>query len=111
MFVVAGLALSKLMPADPKLRIFRINNLIVFAFANAAFFSIVEIFLVKTPAFVWVYPWWGALPVFVTAYIPFFLISFLCYGWSPKVQRTFIHTLAAVDIFMLFIFAGVLHWI
>ena len=111
MFVVAGLALSKLLPADPKLKILGINNRIVFAVANAAFFSIVEIFLVKTPAFVWVYPWWGALPVFITVYIPFFLISFLCYDWPPKVQRTFILTLAAVDILMLVVFAGVLHWI
>lgn len=111
MFVVAGLALSKLLPANPKLKILGINNRIVFAVANAAFFSIVEIFLVKTPAFVWVYPWWGALPVFITVYIPFFLISFLCYDWLPKVQRTFILTLAAVDILMLFVFAGVLHWI
>ena len=111
MFVVAGLALSKLLPADPKLKILGINNRIVFAIANAAFFSIVEIFLVKTPTFVWVYPWWGALPVFITVYIPFFLISFLCYDWPPKVQRTFILTLAAVDILMLVVFAGVLHWI
>jgi hypothetical protein len=111
MFVVAGLALSKLLPADPKLKILGINNRIVFAVANAAFFSIVEIFLVNTPAFVWVYPWWGALPVFITVYIPFFLISFLCYDWPPKVQRTFILTLAAVDILMLVVFAGVLHWI
>ena len=111
MFVVAGLALSKLLPVDPKLIILGINNRIVFAIANAAFFSIVEIFLVKTPTFVWVYPWWGALPVFITVYIPFFLISFLCYDWPPKVQRTFILTLAAVDILMLVVFAGVLHWI
>lgn len=111
MFIVAGLALSKMLPADPKLKILGINNRIVFAVANAALFSIVEIFLVKTPVFVWVYPWWGALPVFITVYIPFFLISFLCYDWPPKVQRTFILTLAAVDILMLLIFAGVLNWI
>jgi hypothetical protein len=111
MFAVAGLALSKLLPADPKLKILGINNRIVFAIGNAAFFSIVEIFLVKTPAFVWVYPWWGALPVFIFVYIPFFMISFLCYDWPPKVQRTFILSLAAVDIAMLVVFAGILQWI
>jgi hypothetical protein len=111
MFAVAGLALSKLLPEDPKLKILGINNRIVFAIGNAAFFSIVEIFLVKTPAFVWVYPWWGALPVFIFVYIPFFLISFLCYDWQPKVQRTFIISLAAVDIAMLVVFAGILKWI
>ena len=111
MFAIAGLALSKLLPADPKLKILGINNRIVFAIANAAFFSIVEIFLVMTPAFVWVYPWWGALPVFIFVYIPFFVISFLCYDWPPKVQRNFILSLTAVDIAMLVVFAGILQWI
>jgi hypothetical protein len=111
MFAIAGLALSKMLPADPKLKILGINNRIFFAIANAAFFAIVEVFLVKTPAFVWIYPWWGALPVFITIYIPFFLISFLCFDWPPKVQRTFILSLAAVDLVMLIIFAGILHWI
>ncbi len=111
MFAVAGLALSKLLPADPKLKILGVNNRIFFAIANAAFFSIVEIFLVKTPAFVWVYPWWGALPVFIFVYIPFFVIAFLCYDWPPKVQRTFIISLAVVDIAMLVVFAGILQWI
>ena len=106
-----GLPYPRLLPADPKLKILGINNRIVFAIANAAFFSIVEIFLVMTPAFVWVYPWWGALPVFIFVYIPFFVISFLCYDWPPKVQRTFIISLAAVDIAMLVVFAGILRWI
>lgn len=111
MFAIAGLALSKLLPGDPKWKILGINNRMFFAVANAALFAIVEVFLVKTPAFVWVYPWWGALPVFIFVYIPFFVISFLCYDWPPRVQRTFILSLAAVDIGMLVIFAGVLKWI
>jgi hypothetical protein len=111
MFAIAGLALSKLLPEDPKLRILGINNRIFFAIANAAFFAIVEIFLVKTPAFVWVYPWWGAVPVFITVYIPFFVISFLCYDWPPRMQRTFLLSLATVDAVMMIVFAGILHWI
>jgi hypothetical protein len=111
MFAIAGLVMSKLLPADPKLKLLGINNRLLFAIGNAAFFSIVEIFLVKTPAFVWIYPWWGAFPVFVTVYIPFFLAAFYCYDWKPKTQITFISTMAAIDALMLFIFAGVLQWI
>jgi hypothetical protein len=111
MFAVAGLVLSKLLPEDPKAKILGINNRIVFAVGNAAFFSIVEIFLAKTPAFHWVYPWWGALPVFVTVYIPFFVVSFLCYDWKPKVQRIVISSLFIVDLVMMIVFAGILHWI
>jgi hypothetical protein len=111
MFAVAGLVLSKLLPEDPKARILGINNRLVFAVGNAALFSIIEIFLAKTPAFHWVYPWWGALPVFITVYIPFFVVSFLCYDWRPKVQRIVIGSLFAVDLVMMIVFAGILHWI
>ncbi|MEI2643713.1 MAG: hypothetical protein V9G10_15730 [Candidatus Nanopelagicales bacterium] len=59
MFSVAGLIMSKFLPEDPAMRILGIPNRWVFAVGNAAFFAIFEIFLAKTPAFVWVYSWWG----------------------------------------------------
>jgi hypothetical protein len=111
MFSIAGLVMSKLLPADPRLKIMGINNRLLFAIGNAAFFAIVEIFLARTPVFVWVYPWWGALPVFITVYIPFFLAAFYCYDWQPKKQVTFIGAFTAIDILMMAIFAGVLQWI
>ena len=54
--VAAGLAISKLLPADPKLKILGLNNRLLYALANAAFFAIVEIILVMAPKSVWVYP-------------------------------------------------------
>lgn len=111
MFSVAGLVLSKVLPEDPQLKIMGVNNRIFFAVVNAALFSVIEIFLAKTPAFHWVYPWWGALPVFITVYIPFFVVSFLCYDWKPKVQGIVIGTLFVVDALMLVVFAGILKWI
>jgi hypothetical protein len=111
MFAIAGLVLSKLLPADPNFRILGIPNRLLFAVINAAFFSIVEIFLVKTTAFAWVYPWWGALPVFLTVYIPFFLVAFYCYDWQPKKQVAFIGTIFAIDAVLLILFAGLLKWI
>jgi hypothetical protein len=111
MFSVAGLILSKLLPEDPKQKIFGLNNRLLFAIGNAAFFSIFEIFLVKTPAFAWVYPWWGALPVFVMVYIPFFLAAFYVYDWAPRRQVSFIMAVFALDAVMLIIFAGILQWI
>ena len=111
MFAGAGLILSKLLPEDPKMKILGINNRIVLAVANAALYSVIEIFLASTPAFVWVYGWWGAIPVFVTVYIPFFLVSFLCYDWKPKVQRRVIGALFGIDAAALIVFAGILGWI
>jgi hypothetical protein len=111
MFSIAGLVFSKLLPEDPKVKILGINNRLFIGLANAAFFSIFEIFLAKTPAFVWVYPWWGALTVFLTVYIPFFVVSMYSYDWKPKVQRRVIGILFGVDALMLVVFAGLLRWV
>ncbi len=111
MFSIAGLVFSKLLPADPSLKILGVNNRLVFAIGNAAFFSIFEIFLVKTPAFAWVYPWWGALTVFVTVYVPFFVVSMYCYDWKPRTQVRVIGSLFAVNAAAIILFAGILGWI
>ena len=60
MFAIAGFT-SKLLPQDKNLKILGINNRVAFAIGSALFFSLVEIFLAGTPAFIWVYPWWGAI--------------------------------------------------
>ncbi|MGL4370100.1 MAG: hypothetical protein ACRCUT_10595 [Spirochaetota bacterium] len=111
MFAVAGLAFSKILPEYPQKKYFGVNNRLFNAVLCAAFASIIEMFLVQTPVFVWVYPWWGAVPVFVTVYIPFFVISFFCYDWKPKAQAIFIGSLFLVNAAMLTVFAGILHWI
>jgi hypothetical protein len=79
--------------------------------ANAALFAVIELFLVRTPIFVWVYPWWGALPVFLTVYIPFFLAAFLVHDWPPRQQIAFIGGLFTLDALAMLVFAGVLAWI
>ncbi|MBR5438528.1 MAG: hypothetical protein IKV21_06385 [Clostridia bacterium] len=89
MFSIAGF-MADLMPEDKNKKILGMNNRIAFAIGNAAFFSIFEIFLASTPAFIWVYKWWGALPVFITTYIPFFLASNLIYDKPRKTQIKFL---------------------
>jgi len=93
MFAVAGLIMSKLLPDDKNMKIFGINNRIFLAILNAAFFAFFEIFLAGTPAFIWTYSWWGAIPVFITTYIPFFLAAFLIYDAKPKTQKLFLLSL------------------
>ncbi len=111
MFSIAGLVLSKVLPDDPKLKVFGLNNRLLFVIGNAALFAIIEIFLAKTPAFVWVYSWWGSIPVFLLVYIPFFLAAAYCYDAKPKQRITFIGTFAAMDVVMMVVFAGFLGWI
>ncbi len=100
MFAVAGFT-SKLLPADKNMKILGINNRIAFAIGSALLFSAIEIFLASTPAFIWVYKWWGAIPVFITTYIPFFLASYLIYDKEPKTQKKWIISLVCVNIVLL----------
>lgn len=91
MFSIAGFT-AELLPEDKNKKILGINNRWFFAIGSALGFSLFEIFLASTPAFVWVYPWWGALPVFITVYIPFFLAAYLIYDAKRKTQKTFLYT-------------------
>lgn len=111
MFAVAGVIFSKLLPEDPKAKLLGLNNRVLIAVANAAFFSVFEIFLARTPAFHWVYGWWGAIPVFLTTYIPFFLAGNFAYDWPAAKARRLIGGLFALDGLALLVFAGILGWI
>jgi hypothetical protein len=111
MFAIAGIVVCKLLPKDPSLKILGINNRWAFTIANAGFASILEIFLVKTPTFVWVYGWWGAFPVFVIVYIPFFAAACYVHDWQPRAQKLFIGSLFVINAIALIVFAGILKWI
>ena len=91
MFSIAGFT-CHLLPEDKDMKILGINNRIVFAIGQALFFSVFEIFLASTPAFIWVYKWWGALPVFITTYIPFFLAAYLIYDKPAATRKKFLIT-------------------
>ncbi|MBQ5805072.1 MAG: hypothetical protein IIW22_04780, partial [Erysipelotrichaceae bacterium] len=80
MFSLAGIISYKMLPDDPKARYFAkdgkggISCKFAGALSMALLFALVESFLAGTSnhSFIWVYKWWGVLPVFITTYIPFF---------------------------------------
>ncbi len=102
MFSVAGFT-AELLPEDKDRKILGVNNRIVFAVGSALGFSLFEIFLASTPAFIWVYRWWGFLPVFVTTYIPFFLASYLIYDAKRPTQKRFCGVLWTVDALLMLV--------
>ena len=110
MFSVAGIIMSKLLPADKKMKILGIPNRIVFAVINAFLIALIEVPLAASPIFQWVYPWWGMLTVWVLIYIPFFLAAFLCHDAKPKTRRIFIGGLFALNLIMMCVFIS-LGWI
>ncbi len=99
MFSIAGMISFKMLPDDRTKRYFTkggkrkgISCKLVGALEMAALFGLFESFLAGTSngSFLWVYKWWGVLPVFVTTYIPFFLASNFVPDMSPKKRKGFL---------------------
>lgn len=111
MFSIAGLIASKHLPEDRSRKILGLNARWVVILGFAALFSILEVPLEKSPHFAWVYPWWGAFPVFVTVYVPFFAAAVYCHDRPPARRRRFIVSLFALDAALLVLFGPILRWI
>lgn len=98
MFSLAGIISFKMLPADRTTRYFSkdgkggISCKLVGALSMALLFALVESFLAGTSnhSFIWVYPWWGVLPVFVTTYIPFFLAANYVPDMAPAHRKAFL---------------------
>lgn len=98
MFSLAGIISFKMLPQDRSKRYFSkdgkggISCKLVGALEMALLFALFESFLAATSnhSFLWVYRWWGVLPVFITTYVPFFLASNYVPDLEPKKRRTFL---------------------
>ncbi len=98
MFSLAGIISFKMLPKDRTKRYLAKNGRkgisckLVGALEMALLFALFESFLAGTSnrSFIWVYKWWGVLPVFVTTYIPFFLASNYVPDMQPKKRRAFL---------------------
>ena len=103
MFSLAGIISFKMMGQDRDKRMFTfkgkwkgISNRLVVAIEMALLFALFEAFLAATNGgltFIWVYKWWGVLPVFITTYVPFFLASNYVCDFKPKVRKIFLISL------------------
>ena len=87
MFSLAGMISYKMLPDNPTNK-----QRLMGALSMALLFALVESFLAGTSnhSFIWVYKWWGVLPVFITTYIPFFLASNFVPALPVKKQKTFL---------------------
>ena len=77
MFSLAGIISFKMLPKDRSKKVLGLDCRLAGALSMALLFALFESFLAGTSnnSFVWVYKWWGVIPVFITTYIPFFLAS------------------------------------
>jgi len=98
MFSLAGIISYKMMPDDKDKRYFAKNGKkgisckLVVALEMALLFALFESFLAGTSnnSFIWVYKWWGVIPVFITTYVPFFLASNYVPEMEPKKRKAFL---------------------
>ena len=98
MFSLAGIISYKMLPKDRTKHYFSregdkprkgIDCRLVGAISMALLFALFESFLAGTinGSFIWVYKWWGVLPVFITTYVPFFLASNYINDFKPKTRN------------------------
>ena len=100
MFSLAGIISLKMLTEDRRTRYFAkdgrkgIDCRLAGAISMALLFALVESFLAGTSnhSFIWVYRWWGVLPVFITTYIPFFLAANYVPDMEPAKRKSFLIT-------------------
>ncbi|MBO4838490.1 MAG: hypothetical protein J5493_03860 [Lachnospiraceae bacterium] len=98
MFSLAGIISFKMLPQDRSKRYFAKNGRrgisckLAGALEMALLFALFESFLAATSnhSFIWVYKWWGVLPVFITTYVPFFLASNYVPDMAPAKRKAFL---------------------
>ena len=98
MFSLAGIISFKMMPQDRTKRYFAkdgrkgVSCKLVVALEMALLFALFESFLAGTSnhSFIWVYKWWGVVPVFITTYVPFFLASNYVPDMEPSARKKFL---------------------
>lgn len=101
MFSIAGMISFKMLPQDRTKRYFARNGKggisckLAGALEMALLFALVESFLAGTSnhSFIWVYRWWGVIPVFITTYIPFFIASNYVPDLEPRKRTRFLAVL------------------
>ena len=118
MFSLAGMISLKMLPEDRSTRYFSKNRKkgisckFAGALSMALLFALFESFLAGTSnhSFIWVYKWWGVLPVFITTYVPFFLAANYVPDMEPAKRKRFLVTVwgAVAVLLIVLIPAGVI---
>jgi hypothetical protein len=92
MFLIAGIALAKLLPKDRTLKIMGLPNRWFIAIANSIFCVFVEVLLNRADALIWEYPFWNFPNVWliiIFGYLTFHLVAFWVHDMEeirPKLQ-------------------------
>ncbi len=115
MFLIMGVATTRVLPADKTIKIFKIPNRAFFAVLFATLAVIVEIFLNMWGALTWEYSWWSAtspIPIFLFGYLTFFIVAYWVYDMPTIKQKlTTLGVIYGIVVISLIVFGAVLGWI
>lgn len=101
MFALAGICAYQILPENKNMKILKIPVKWWVVIIMSILFSAIEIFLASTGKFLWVYPWWGALLVCITVYVPFFIAAVFVPDAPVKFQKIFIPSIVGLNILLL----------
>ncbi|PPE73429.1 hypothetical protein C3942_14280 [Solimonas fluminis] len=115
MFAVFGVTAILLLPADPRLKLFGINNRLLAAALNSVLAVGVECWLNHAGALTWEYRWWnGSAPwlIWLIGYLPFFLVAYWVHDLPDRRrQLRAVGTLGGIVAGSLLLFGALLGWI
>jgi hypothetical protein len=115
MFAVAGIAFTKILPRDPRMKILGVPNRLALALGFSCFCVLVEILLHATGFFHWEYWWWNVpfVPLIVIfGYLTFFLVAAYVFDLPDTRRRiTVVGALATLVGAMILLFGPILEWI
>ncbi|PVZ69609.1 hypothetical protein DC094_09900 [Pelagibaculum spongiae] len=89
-FALTGLMATMMLPKDPKLKIFGINNRILFIVMNSIGCVFIEIMLNQAGLLVWEWAWWSAKApwlIFLVGYVPFFAACYWIYDMDSRKKQ------------------------
>lgn len=100
-FAVLGLAATMLLPQDKRLKIFGVDNRLIFAIANSVLCVLVELALNHFGMLTWEWPWWNATHpwlIFLVGYMPFFVVCYWVYDMeNRRAQIATVGTILGID--------------
>jgi hypothetical protein len=115
MFAVSGVIWCKMLPPDPRVKVWGIPSRAFLAVAGSAFCVLVEVVLNSMGVLTWDYPWWNrSAPwlIFLLGYLTFFVVAFWVFDMKSLRQKLLtVGAIAAADLLALVIFIPILGWI
>ena len=115
MFAIAGIAFSKMLPEDKKMKILGVPNRWFFAVLYSVFCVVIEVLLNAVGVLTWDYAWWNtSVPylIVIFGYFTFFIVAYWVHDMKTiKNKIVTVGIIFSIDILAILVFGFILGWI